>query len=72
MLFVNRWRMALLFLISGLAIGLFDPSTAPGRFARMRNWRVLLPLVFGMLVILPVQPYCQGVVDGVVQPGFGT
>ncbi len=71
MLAMNRWRMALLFIISGLAIGLFDPSRAPGRFAWMRTKRVLLPLVFGMFVILPVQPYCQGVVDGVVEPGFG-
>lgn len=71
MLAMNRWRMALLFLISGLAIGLFQPARAPGRFALARTWRLFLPLVFGMLVVVPVQAYCQGVVNGAVEPGYG-
>ncbi len=71
MLAMNRWRMALLFLISGLAIGLYQPARAPGRFAGQRTWRLLLPLVFGMVAIVPVQAYCQGVVNGAVEPGFG-
>ncbi len=70
MLAVNRWRMALLFLISGLAIGLYKPARRPGRFALERTWRLFLPLVFGMLVIVPVQAYCQGVVNGAVEPGY--
>ncbi|HEY9143713.1 MAG TPA: acyltransferase family protein [Arenimonas sp.] len=71
MLAMNRWRMALLFLVSGLAIGLYQPERAPGRFALLRTWRLFLPLVFGMLVIVPVQAYCQGVVNGTVSPGYG-
>lgn len=71
MLAMNRWRMSLLFLISGLAIGLYQPERAPGRFALLRTWRLFLPLVFGMLVIVPVQAYCQGVVNGTVDPGYG-
>ena len=70
MLAMNRWRMALLFLISGLAIGLYQPARHPGRFALERTWRLFLPLVFGMLVIVPVQAYCQGVVNGAVEPGY--
>lgn len=71
MLAMNRWRMALLFLLSGLAVGLFQPARAPGRFALDRTRRLFLPLVFGMLAIVPVQAYCQAVVNGVVEPGFG-
>ena len=71
MLAMNRWRMALLFLISGLAVGLCQPDRAPGRFAWDRTRRIFLPLVFGMLAIVPVQAYCQAVVNGVVEPGFG-
>lgn len=70
MLAMNRWRMSLLFLVSGLAIGLYQPARRPGRFALERTWRLLLPLVFGMLVIVPVQAYCQGVVNGAVEPGY--
>ncbi|HLS83411.1 MAG TPA: acyltransferase family protein [Arenimonas sp.] len=70
MLAMNRWRMALLFLISGLAIGLYQPSRQPGRFAWERTLRLLLPLLFGMFVIVPVQAYCQGVAGGAVEPGY--
>ncbi len=70
MLAMNRWRMALLFLVSGLAVGLYQPARRPMRFALERTWRLFLPLVFGMLVIVPVQAYCQGVVNGAVQPGY--
>ena len=71
MLFVNRWRMDLIFLISGIASAfLLDPKRV-GRFLWSRHWRLVLPLVFGMLVIVPVQPYAQGVANGAVEPGFG-
>ncbi|HYM86157.1 MAG TPA: acyltransferase family protein [Pseudoxanthomonas sp.] len=71
MIALNRWRMPLLFMISGIAIGLSRPERAPARFALLRSWRLLLPLVFGMLAIVPVQAYCEGVANGHVAPGFG-
>lgn len=71
MILVNRWRMPLLFMISGIAIALYQPSRAPGRFALMRTWRLLLPLIFGMFVIVPVQAYCEGRSLGKIEPGFG-
>jgi acyltransferase-like protein len=71
MIALNRWRMPLLFMISGIAIGMSRPERAPGRFAMLRSWRLLLPLVFGMFVIVPVQAYCEGVANGHVVPGFG-
>ncbi|KAG1254458.1 hypothetical protein G6F68_010840 [Rhizopus microsporus] len=30
------------------------------RFAGLRTWRLLLPLLFGMFIIVPIQPYCEG------------
>jgi len=71
MLFFNRWRMSLLFLISGIAIALMRPEGRLLRFAGLRTWRLLLPLLFGMFVIVPIQPYCEGVANGHVAPGFG-
>ncbi len=71
MIFVNRWRMDLIFLISGMAAAFLLGNRKPGRFFAMRSWRLLLPLVFGMLVVIPIQPYAQGVSNGLVAPGFG-
>ena len=72
MLFLNRWRMSLLFLISGIAIALMRPEGQLTRFAGRRTWRLLLPLLFGMFVVVPIQPYCEGVANGHVTPGFGS
>ncbi len=70
MLFVNRWRMDLIFLISGMAAAFMLKPEQSGRFAALRTWRLLLPLVFGMAVVVPIQPYAQGVSNGLVEPGF--
>lgn len=70
MIFMNRWRMSLLFLISGVAIALAAPEGRLWRFARERTWRLMLPLLFGMFVVVPIQPYCEGVASGHLQPGF--
>lgn len=71
MLFLNRWRMDLIFLISGLSVHFLLRGTSLGRFVVQRSWRLLLPLTFGCLLIVPIQPYAQGVANGLVEPGFG-
>lgn len=71
MIALNRWRMPLLFMISGIAVGLARPERAPWRFAALRSWRLLLPLAFGMFVVVAVQAYCEGVANGHVAPGLG-
>jgi len=70
MLVVNRWRMDLVFLVSGLSVSFLLRGTGIGRFLALRSWRLLLPLVFGCLVIVPIQPYVQGVANSLVEPGF--
>jgi peptidoglycan/LPS O-acetylase OafA/YrhL len=70
MLFMNRWRMDLIFLISGLAAAFLLKPGQTGRFLAARSARLLLPLTFGILVVVPIQPYVQGVTNGVVEPGF--
>lgn len=70
MLFVNRWRMLLVFLVSGLSVHFLLRQAPIGRFVASRTGRLFLPLVFGMLVVVPVQPYVQGVVNAAVEPGF--
>jgi hypothetical protein len=71
MLFLNRWRMELLFLVSGLAVNFMRRRGSIGRLAGKRSLRLLLPLVFGVLVVVPIQPYVQGLSNHLVEPGFG-
>jgi acyltransferase-like protein len=59
MLALNPWRLALLFLVSGVATRLMLRKTAAGALLRARSSRLLIPLAFGMLVIVPPQAYIQ-------------
>lgn len=68
---LNLWRMDLVFLISGLAIGFLLPGQDRAALLRQRSRRLLLPLAFGMVVIVPYQAYAQAVGNGSIAPGFG-
>lgn len=71
MIAVNRWRMPLLFMISGIALGLAARGHSPGRQASLRSVRLLLPLAFGMVAIVPVQAWCEARLGGAFDGGFG-
>ncbi len=71
MLASNFWRMDLLFLISGMAVHFLRGRLTLPALAWKRTVRLMLPLLFGMAVVIPVQPYVQGVANGLVPPGFG-
>jgi glucan biosynthesis protein C len=64
MRFVNRWRMPLIFVVSGAAIALALGSRRPHTFALDRVKRLLVPLVFGMVVIVPPQIYLERLYRG--------
>ena len=64
MRFVNRWRMPLLFMVSGAAIALALESRSPRSFTLDRVRRLLVPLVFGMVVIVPPQIYLERLYRG--------
>lgn len=55
----SPWRLGLLFFVSGVASSFLLAKTRAGAFVRQRSWRLLLPLLFGMLVIVPLQPYYE-------------
>ena len=59
MRFTNRWRIPLISIVSGGAIVLALGQRPPGVFVRDRVRRLLLPLVFGILVIVPPQVYIE-------------
>jgi glucans biosynthesis protein C len=69
---LNLWRLDLVFLVSGLALGLLMRREAPALgLWRQRSARLLLPLAFGMAVVVPYQAYAQALAGGFIEPGFG-
>jgi hypothetical protein len=60
MLASHAWRLALLFVVSGYASrALLSRTAGAGTFFKNRSARLLIPLVFGMIVVIPVQPWIQ-------------
>ena len=59
--FLHQWRMPLLFFISGAAVWFAMEKYPIWRYLGEREKRLLLPLVFGMLVVIPPQVYCERV-----------
>ncbi len=59
MRFLNRWRMPLIFLVSGGAVMLALGTRPSGAFVADRLKRLALPLVFGMAVLVPPQVYLE-------------
>jgi peptidoglycan/LPS O-acetylase OafA/YrhL len=57
--FASVWGMPLLFVISGMGIWYSLRKRSPGRFAPERVRRLLVPLVFGVLVIVPPQVWTR-------------
>lgn len=61
------WRLSLLFLVSGMATAFLlrpglHPAASPGGrpgFLAARSWRLLVPLLFGMAVVVPPQSYYE-------------
>lgn len=64
MRFLHQWRMSLLFFISGAAIWFAMEKYSTARFTTERIKRLLIPLVFGMLVIIPPQVYHERLFQG--------
>ena len=63
MLAANAWRLTLLFVVSGYASrALWSRSMGIGGFLANRSWRLLVPLAFGMAVIVVPQPWVELVV----------
>jgi hypothetical protein len=70
MFFTNPWRLGLLFVVSGAATAFMIRRLPPGALARTRSWRLLVPLLFGMFVIVPPQSYLEVVERRAMQAAF--
>lgn len=68
MALLNPWRLALLFFISGVAVRFALDKTPTPRFLRQRTVRLLVPLAFGMAVVVMPQAYVELLGKGEIQP----
>ncbi|MBN1343313.1 MAG: acyltransferase [Phycisphaerae bacterium] len=62
--FVHQWHMPLLFVLSGMSTWFALRFRTPSRYAAERVKRLLVPLVFGTLVIVPPEVYYQRLAEG--------
>ncbi len=62
---MNRWRMALLFFISGAGTWYALGFRSGKLYLKERFKRLFVPLIFGMLVIVPPQIYIEHLSNGV-------
>lgn len=61
--FLHQWRMPLLLVISGVGSGYAFKKRSTLQFTRERSQRLLIPLIFSMLVIVPPQIYLEKIQD---------
>lgn len=64
MIFLNQWRLPLLFLISGMGTYYALGKRSWGKFNLERILRLGVPLIAGMLLIVPPQVYFERLAQG--------
>ncbi|MDO6691641.1 acyltransferase family protein [Aliiglaciecola sp. 3_MG-2023] len=72
MILTNTWRMSLLFFISAMALSLIEKRYSIGSLMRLRSNRLLVPLIFGMFVIVAPQVYIEARAQNLVSEGMWT
>lgn len=66
----NPWRMSLLFLLSGMALALARAKLTGWTLLRLRSSRLLVPLLFGMFVVVVPQVYFEARSQQLIEPGY--
>ena len=64
MLFSSLWRLPLLFVVSGMGTRFALSYRTGGQYIKERFIRLLIPLLVGILVIVPPQVYAERLADG--------
>ncbi|MFD2200210.1 acyltransferase family protein [Shivajiella indica] len=70
MLFVNQWRLPILFVISGMGTYYALSKRTGGQFATERVKRLFLPLVVGIILVVPPQVYFERIDKGQFFGGY--
>jgi glucans biosynthesis protein C len=70
MLFVNQWRLPILFVISGMGTYYAMLKRSGAAFAKERIIRLLIPLISGIIFIVPPQVYFERLDRGQFSGGY--
>ena len=70
MLFLNQWRLPILFVISGMGTAYALSYRSGGKFIKERFLRLFIPLAVGMFLIVPPQVYVERVVNGEIAGSY--
>lgn len=70
MLFVSQWRMPVLFLVSGMGTRFAFNNKTSNQYIRERFTRLFIPLVIGILLIVPPQVYIERIANGQFEGSF--
>ncbi len=69
--FLDPWQMGLLFVLAGMASWYAFGHRPPRRYEGERTRRLLLPFLFGLLVIVPPQQWFAALQHSTIDPSFG-
>ena len=64
LLLTNPWRLTLLFLVSGAALRFMTARRSPAQTLRARAERLVPPLLFGALLLVPIQSFVEAIDKG--------
>ena len=67
---LNQWRLPILFVISGMGTYYALAKRTKIQFVLERLKKLFIPLVFGMLVVVPPQVYYEELAKGKIQGSF--
>ena len=70
MILVNQWRIPILFVVSGMGTRFALSYRSGGEYIRERLKRLFIPLLVGVLLIVPPQVYLERVVNGEFDGSF--
>jgi glucan biosynthesis protein C len=70
MLFINQWRIPILFVVSGMGTRFALSYRSGPTYMRERFARLFIPLVFGILIIVPPQIYIERLTQGIPFASF--
>jgi hypothetical protein len=70
MLLIQPWRMVVLWIIAGIAIKFIAAKVSTARFIYQRSVRILIPLFFGILIVVPPQLYVEMTQNGDLNLNF--